>query len=74
MFATPDLNRATVRGGQAMATRIWTRRAATVGERAQAWGLSAPTGRLWVGGAQQATAVMCERGFQSLGSGARALR
>eukprot|EP00965_Chrysotila_dentata_P003657 120116-Pleurochrysis_carterae.AAC.1 len=55
-----------------MATRIWTR-AATVRERAQARGLSAPTGRLWEGGAQRVAAAMRERGFQNLGCGARAL-
>eukprot|EP00965_Chrysotila_dentata_P123935 4096576-Pleurochrysis_carterae.AAC.3 len=55
-------------------TRMWTR-AATVGERAQARGLSVPAGLAPpVKGAQRAVTAMRERGFQSLESGARALR
>eukprot|EP00965_Chrysotila_dentata_P135312 4474113-Pleurochrysis_carterae.AAC.1 len=45
-----------------------------VWERARATGLGAPTGVAPVGGAQRAAMAMRERGIQSLGSGARALR
>eukprot|EP00965_Chrysotila_dentata_P259958 6213740-Pleurochrysis_carterae.AAC.2 len=45
-----------------------------VWERARARGLGAPTEVGLVEGAQRAAAAMCEQGFQSLGSGARALR
>eukprot|EP00965_Chrysotila_dentata_P107077 3538223-Pleurochrysis_carterae.AAC.2 len=73
MFITRDLDKATIRGGQEEASRSTTSKA-SVRERAQAQGLSAPTGRAPIGSAQRAATAMRDRAFQSLGSGARALR
>eukprot|EP00965_Chrysotila_dentata_P140289 4637882-Pleurochrysis_carterae.AAC.4 len=74
MHVTSGSDRATVRGARAILANQSTTRLATVRERAQARGLSAPTGATPVKGAQRASTSMRERGFQNLGSGAQALR
>eukprot|EP00965_Chrysotila_dentata_P227406 6195997-Pleurochrysis_carterae.AAC.1 len=73
MFITRDLPRATIRGGQGN-NYIFTIPTVTGQGAAQARALGAPTGPAPVKGAQRAAVAMRERGFQSMGSGARALR
>eukprot|EP00965_Chrysotila_dentata_P261043 6214118-Pleurochrysis_carterae.AAC.5 len=73
MVISRDLPRATVRAGKEMVINL-RYQLLMVWERARARGLGAPTGVAPYDGAQRAAAAMRERGFQSLGSGARALR
>eukprot|EP00965_Chrysotila_dentata_P198368 6178745-Pleurochrysis_carterae.AAC.1 len=73
MYITSGSEKAAERGGRVMANRSRTR-AATIRERAQAQarGLGAPTGRLWVGvlagggGHAQAGNLELESGAQAL--------
>eukprot|EP00965_Chrysotila_dentata_P237801 6202136-Pleurochrysis_carterae.AAC.1 len=72
-YRAANLRRRPIGAGRDVATRARTR-AATVRERVQARGLSAPTVVAPVKRAQRAAMAVRERVFQSLGSGARALR